>query len=176
MVKSSTLVILLLFASFTLGWCTKPDTPKYITTTKIVEVPVASEPQKIWVPFEPEYYEYEVTAYTAGFESTGKRPGDRGYGITASGEQVVDMWTIACPPEIPFGTRIYIAEVQWVYSCQDRGSAITSGHLDIYMSDLDHALQFGRRKLHIFILPKSKEESQWNLIYTVRPPQGKPAY
>jgi hypothetical protein len=39
--------------------------------------------------------EFKITAYTAGPESTGKRPGDPEYGITASGEKVEEWITIA---------------------------------------------------------------------------------
>jgi 3D (Asp-Asp-Asp) domain-containing protein len=106
---------------------------------------------------EPRWEIYEVTAYTAGFESTGKTPEHPEYGITASGQRVWEMWTIACPPHLPFGTLIFIRELQWVYGCQDRGSAITAGHLDIYMEELERALAFGRQQMHIFILPATKE-------------------
>lgn len=142
-------MILLVCVLVTIGIYSPKEKPQVIYQTKIVEV------QK-----EPQFEVYEVTAYTAGYESTGKRPVDKGYGITASGQPVVEMWTIACPPEIPFGTKIYIAEVEWTYSCQDRGSAITSGHLDIYMEELDRANMFGRQKMHIFILPKLEEGSK----------------
>ena len=128
---------------------------------RIVEVPVIVEKIVYKTEIvEIEWQVYEVTAYTAGFESTGKTPNHPEYGITASGQRVIPMWTIACPRELPFGTLIYIAEVQWIFSCQDRGSAITSGHLDIYMEDLERALEFGRQQLHIFILPPFKEDIQ----------------
>lgn len=141
------IIFLIVFAPTTASLEPTP-TPQVIYQTKIVEV------QK-----EPQFEVYEITAYTNGYESTGKRPGDRGYGITASGKPTVEMWTIACPPELPFGTKIYIEELKWTYSCQDRGSAITSGHLDIFIKDLNRANEFGRQAMHIFILPQLKEKS-----------------
>jgi 3D (Asp-Asp-Asp) domain-containing protein len=87
---------------------------------------------------------FEVTAYTAGYESTGKSPGDPAYGITASGEPVKAGVTIACPPSIAFGTRLDIEDVG-VRTCTDRGGAITEGRLDVYMPDLADAQAFGRR-------------------------------
>ncbi|MBV2197433.1 hypothetical protein KQR56_09900 [Bacillus velezensis] len=38
---------------------------------------------------------FKITAYTAGVESTGKRPGDEGYGITADGSMVQEGITVA---------------------------------------------------------------------------------
>ena len=51
--------------------------------------------------------EMEVTAYTAGPESTGKHPGHPLYGVTASGERV-RQGAIAASRSLPFGTRVYI--------------------------------------------------------------------
>lgn len=83
---------------------------------------------------EIEYEIYEVSAYTAGFESTGKNPGDPLYGVTASGAYVQENLTIACGPEHEFGTRIYIPYFDNEFECQDRGGAITEGKLDVYIS------------------------------------------
>lgn len=95
---------------------------------------------------------FSVTAYTAGKESTDKEVGDPGYGITASGNVVEEDRTIACPQSLDFGTSIYISELDKTFVCEDRGSAITSGHLDIYMEDLDDALEFGVQDLNVRII------------------------
>ena len=63
-----------------------------------------------------QYQNFEVTAYTAGYESTKKKYGDIGYGITASGEVVTEMTTIACPDSLSFGTRVYIQELENVFT------------------------------------------------------------
>jgi len=98
-------------------------------------------------------YVYEITAYTAGYESTGKRKGDKGYGETASGEYVKEGRTLACPRSIPFGTKIEI-EGYGVRVCEDRGGHIVNGRLDIYIADLGKAQQFGRQTLQVKIYKK----------------------
>ena len=95
---------------------------------------------------------FTVTAYTAGYESTGKEKGDPGYGVTASGNDVQENQTIACPQSLDFGTEIHIPELGETFICEDRGSAITSGHLDIYIEDLDDALEFGVQDLEVQII------------------------
>ena len=99
------------------------------------------------------YQTYEVTAYTAGKESTGKTEQDNFFGITASGENAVERITLACPQSMEFGTKVYIPAFENVFICQDRGSAITEGKLDVFMEQLDQAKMFGRQKLEVLILP-----------------------
>lgn len=93
---------------------------------------------------------YEITAYTAGFESTGKRKGDPNYGLTASGAYVQQGVSLACPPAIPFGTKINI-EGYGTRVCVDRGAHIQNNRLDIYMESLSDAQNFGRRTLKVKI-------------------------
>ncbi|WP_245690122.1 LysM peptidoglycan-binding domain-containing protein [Sediminibacillus albus] len=92
---------------------------------------------------------YKVSAYTAGYESTGKRPGDPGYGITASGAKVQEGETIACPPSFSFGTEVYIPYFDKTFTCEDRGSAITKGRMDVYMEEVEDALEFGVKELKV---------------------------
>lgn len=99
----------------------------------------------------------ECTAYTLREEECGKAPGDPWYGITASGAHVEPWHTIAASRSIPFGTRIYIPYFAdkpngGIFTVQDRGGAITDGHLDIYMESYEDAIQFGRRHLEVYIL------------------------
>jgi 3D (Asp-Asp-Asp) domain-containing protein/uncharacterized protein YxeA len=94
---------------------------------------------------------FEVTAYTAGVESTGKSPDHPDYGLTASGKYVKQGTTIACPPSIPFGTKMKIDGVGYRV-CQDRGSDIVSGRLDIYMDSLSAAQSFGRQNLLVQVM------------------------
>ncbi|MFV9829363.1 3D domain-containing protein [Bacillus velezensis] len=89
---------------------------------------------------------FEVTAYTSGYSSTGKSRNDADYGITASGERAVEGRTLACPPSLPFGTKVNIEGIG-ERVCEDRGGAIQEGHLDLYMTSESEALSFGRRNL-----------------------------
>lgn len=100
---------------------------------------------------ELNYETYEVTAYTANAESTGKSPGHPAYGITASGKRVEDGVTIACPKELPFNTRVEIEGVG-ERICEDRGGAIKGKRIDLYIARLDDALEFGRQELRVRIL------------------------
>ncbi|MGF9741917.1 3D domain-containing protein [Bacillus safensis] len=96
---------------------------------------------------------YEVTAYTNGAESTGKSAGDPDYGVTASGARTKTGHTIACPPSMSFGTRLDIEGIG-VRTCEDRGGAITEGHIDLYVAGVAQAQAFGRQRLKAEILTK----------------------
>jgi 3D (Asp-Asp-Asp) domain-containing protein len=113
-----------------------------------------------------EYEIYEVTAYTAGFESTGKHPDDPMYGITASGEYVKENHTIACGQEHEFGTEIFIPYFDTIFTCEDRGGAITEGKIDVYIPILEDALEFGRRDLEVIVIDlndfEEKEKERWH--------------
>lgn len=99
----------------------------------------------------PRFEQMEITAYTAGYESTQKRKGQKGYGITASGTTVKEGRTAACPKSLPFGTEIFIPELNRVYICEDRGGAIKEGKIDIFINDLNKAINFGRKKMDVLI-------------------------
>lgn len=96
---------------------------------------------------------YEVTAYTNGAESTGKSAGHPDYGITASGARTKTGHTIACPPSMAFGTRLSIEGIG-VRVCEDRGGAITEGHIDLYVAGVSEARNFGRQRLKAAIITK----------------------
>lgn len=98
----------------------------------------------------------EVTAYTAGFESTGKRPGDPGYGLTYCGLIAQQGRTVAAGAAIPLGTKIFIPALgSWpnggIFTVEDRGGAISNAHVDIYMDDLEAARRWGRQHLETLL-------------------------
>ncbi|SET17519.1 3D (Asp-Asp-Asp) domain-containing protein [Salinibacillus kushneri] len=103
--------------------------------------------QTIKIPDEEKTF--RVTAYTAGYESTGKHPGDPGYGVTASGTKVEEGRTVSCPASMDFGTKVYIPALDNTFTCEDRGGAITEGRLDVYKNDLEDALEFGVKELKV---------------------------
>lgn len=82
-----------------------------------------------------------ASAYTAAADECGKSNG-----ITASGVKVMENRTLACPPQYPFGTKIQI-DGMGTFFCEDRGGAIKSNHMDIYMETKAQAFAFGRRNL-----------------------------
>lgn len=94
-----------------------------------------------------------VTAYTA------HDPGMDGRGITASGRPVKEWHTAAGAPSVPFGTKVYVPwfadqpNAGW-FVVEDRGGAITEGHLDVYMPDRNAAFAFGQRTLRVYLLFK----------------------
>ncbi|MCL6636356.1 MAG: LysM peptidoglycan-binding domain-containing protein [Alicyclobacillus sp.] len=95
-----------------------------------------------------------LTAYTAGFESTGKRPGDPDYGITATGKRAAEGVTVAVDPRvIPYGTWLYIPGLGYRIA-QDTGGAITGNHIDVYFNDVGTARDFGvKRNVPVYVLP-----------------------
>lgn len=102
---------------------------------------------------ETESFEAECTAYTAGYESTGKTPDHPAYGITASGRKVAEGMVAADTSVLPFGTKIWI-EGLGVYEVQDTGGDIIGNRIDIYMNDLDRAVQFGRQYRRVIVLER----------------------
>ena len=90
-----------------------------------------------------------VTAYTSGPESTGKGPGDPGYGQTANRTQA-GPGTIAAPPAYKFGTKMYVPGYGWGI-VNDTGSAIQGNHLDVWFETVQEARQWGRQNLDVIV-------------------------
>ena len=96
---------------------------------------------------------FEITAYTAGVESTGKALGHPQYGITYSGAKVKDRHTIAADISVlPLGTKVKIEGFETVFVVEDTGSAIVGNIIDIYMSSLDDALKWGSQEREVTII------------------------
>jgi 3D (Asp-Asp-Asp) domain-containing protein len=99
----------------------------------------------------------EVTAYDLSYESCGKLPNHPEYGITASGEPVKEWYTVAAGKELKFGTRVYIPYFAdkpngGVFVVQDRGGGVGNGQLDVYIEDNASCMEFGRRKLEVWVI------------------------
>jgi 3D (Asp-Asp-Asp) domain-containing protein len=98
-------------------------------------------------------HSFTLTAYTAGFESTGKTASSPEYGITYSGGKAEEGRTIAVDPSvIPIGTLVYIEGIG-IRKAEDTGSAVRGTKIDVFMNDLRQALDFGVKqnvKVYVF--------------------------
>ena len=130
--------------------------PNMLSISQVIKIPNLEK--KLITPNLKikEVVSVDLTAYTAGPESTGKSPGDPAYGVTASGAYVKDHHTIAVDPRtIPIGTKVYIEGIG-VRVAEDTGGAILGNRIDVYMSDLTAAIQFGyKRDVKVYILEES---------------------
>lgn len=99
----------------------------------------------------PKVSTFNTSAYCACASCCGKTNG-----ITASGAKASQWCTIAAGRCYPIGTIIYIPYFKdkpnggW-FVVQDRGGAISSNRLDIFMGSHGQALQFGRRNLTCYV-------------------------
>lgn len=99
-----------------------------------------------------------ATAYEAGFQSTGKRHGDKGYGITASGARAKRGTVAVDPRVIPLGTKLYVKSLtpgvpDYGFAiAQDTGGAIKGNKIDLFMDTVWECMQFGRRPVMVYIL------------------------
>ena len=98
-----------------------------------------------------------ATAYDLSYASCGKNPGDRGYGITASGMRAQRGVIAVDPRVIPLGTRLYIESTDsypdYGYAIAgDKGGAIKGNRVDLFMDSHSEAMGFGRRQVKVYIL------------------------
>jgi 3D (Asp-Asp-Asp) domain-containing protein len=102
----------------------------------------------------------KLTAYTNSFDSTGKHPGDPGYGITASGQPAKEGLTIAVDPEIiPLHSVVYIPGIGVRYA-EDTGGAVKGNHIDVFFNDDNYAHKFGvKDNVPVYILEEGPRES-----------------
>lgn len=94
-----------------------------------------------------------LTAYTAGVESTGKKPSHPDYGITYSGSKAEEGRTIAVDPSvIPMGSTVFIDGIG-VRKAEDIGSAIRGTRIDLFMDNVKQARDFGVKKnVKVYVL------------------------
>jgi Domain of unknown function (DUF348)./G5 domain./3D domain. len=92
-----------------------------------------------------------ATAYDATYESTGKKPGDKGYGITYSGIPVREGIVAVDPRVIPLGTKLYVEGYGYALAA-DTGGAIKGNRIDLYYDDPKVVARFGIQKRKVYIL------------------------
>lgn len=96
-----------------------------------------------------------VTAYTV--DTCGKKPGDRAYGITATGTKATVGRTVAVDPRlIPLGSYIYIPQFasypnKGIFKAEDTGVPGLFG-VDVLVQDLSTAYKIGRSIKEVYVL------------------------
>ncbi len=98
-----------------------------------------------------------ATAYDSSFASTGKNPGDKYYGITASGTKARPGVVAVDPRVIPLGTKLYIQSLDGTKDygfaiAEDKGGAIKGNKIDLYFETRAQCMNFGRRQVKVYIL------------------------
>jgi 3D (Asp-Asp-Asp) domain-containing protein len=106
-----------------------------------------------------EFQAFSVTAtgYTAGIESTGKKPSDKSYGVTYSGVKVTrDIYsTIAADLKVfPIGTILFIPGYGYGV-VSDKGSAIKGNHIDLYYHTVNDVYKhWGKKRTLVYLIKK----------------------
>jgi 3D (Asp-Asp-Asp) domain-containing protein len=79
--------------------------------------------------------------------------------IAAVGTEVADGIVAADPDVLPLGTLIRVAglTVQYnrVYRVMDTGRKIRGHRIDLYVSDCEEAVKFGRRSAEVFVIRRN---------------------
>lgn len=99
----------------------------------------------------------KASAYDLSFASCGKNPGDKYYGITATGTKARPGVVAVDPKVIPLGSKLYIESMDGtgsygMASAEDKGGAIKGNRIDLFYQNRSDALQFGRRDVKVYIL------------------------
>jgi uncharacterized protein YabE (DUF348 family)/3D (Asp-Asp-Asp) domain-containing protein len=98
-----------------------------------------------------------ATAYDLSYASTGKLPGMKDYGITASGTKARVGAVAVDPKVIPLGTKLYIeyADGTGGYgyaTAEDTGSAIKGYRVDLFFNTYQECIEFGRRRVIVYVI------------------------
>ena len=99
----------------------------------------------------------EATAYDLSYTSTGKRPGDKYWGITASGTRARPGTVAVDPRVIPLGTKLYVESLDGTKDygfaiAEDVGGAIKGMRIDLFFNTATEVRNFGRRDVKVYIL------------------------
>ena len=141
---------------------TTPATITEVTTTSTTPVaaPTLATPAEKWTSIG----EFEITAYCSceiccGYWATIRPKDDNGNPIvyTSTGAVARQGVTIAVDPEvIPYGTEVRIGG--HTYIAQDTGGDITGNRIDVYFSNHEDALEYGRKHDEVFIMPQNSRQ------------------
>ncbi|MEW6226508.1 MAG: 3D domain-containing protein [Bacillota bacterium] len=92
-----------------------------------------------------------ATGYTAGYESTGKNPGDPGYGLTRSGLPAAPGVCATDLDVIPLGSVLYVPGYGYAVAL-DTGDDIKENRIDLFFQDRQKALVWGRRTVEVTVI------------------------
>ena len=92
------------------------------------------------------YVKFTATAYCGCAKCCGKSTGKTASGTTATAGR-----TVAMSSSYSFGTKIEI-QGMGTYIVEDRGGAIKGNRIDIFFSNHQKALDFGRRTVYLKVL------------------------
>lgn len=93
-----------------------------------------------------EYVKFTATAYCGCAKCCGKSTGKTASGTTATAGR-----TVAMSSSYSFGTKIEI-QGMGTYIVEDRGGAIKGNRIDIFFSNHQKALDFGRKTVYLKVL------------------------
>jgi 3D (Asp-Asp-Asp) domain-containing protein len=125
-----------------------------ITITTISPKYMAEKPDEPTEKIEKRYLgEYTITAYCNGKSTTGKDPGDPGYGITSSGAETIEGITAACN-SLPEGCLVEIEGLGYrsiVDKVPPRIDAYYDHKLiDVFFEDYEACVRFGVKRLKVW--------------------------
>ena len=120
------------------------ENQKLIETSK-VQTQISSRGNLNYRP-ENGWIKFTATAYCGCSKCCGKSTG-----ITASGTKATQGRTVAMPSSYKFGTKIEIQGIG-TYIVEDRGGAIKGNRIDIYFSNHQSALNFGRKTVYLKVV------------------------
>lgn len=97
-----------------------------------------------------------ATAYTADYASTGKGPGDSGFGITASGTVAKrnsgSYSSVAVDPRvIPLGTKLYVEGYGYAIA-EDTGGAIKGNSIDLFFNSSSEVDNWGVSWVNVYVI------------------------
>lgn len=101
----------------------------------------------------PRVLKVVATGYTADYESTGKRPGDPGYGITSSGLPAAPGACAVDPSAIPLRSILYVPGYGYAVAI-DVGGAVKGNRVDLFFQDKQKALDWGKRTVEVTLVER----------------------
>lgn len=96
------------------------------------------------------------TSYTSNFHCTGKNPGDKGFGITATGTKAKRIKngysTVAVDPDvIPLGTKLYIEGYGYGIA-EDVGGGVNGSIIDLYFEPGEEFRSWFAHYVNVYII------------------------